>query len=140
VPSVFSNPLGDIRIEDVEAFLGQKEPEGLRVEYKQDFPESKNLAKSVAAMANAEGDFLADRASVAGKITLDNSPLGGTAIQVDLYAGTLTSGKCIYDATGKTFSVTTSMTPAAPGNAFNLVWTYLNVPTNSFTWEFAPSA
>lgn len=58
MPSIFSSPLSDIKLEDVTSFLALKEPEGLRLEYKEMLPENKNLAKSVAAMANAEGGII----------------------------------------------------------------------------------
>ena len=85
-------------------------------------------------------NYLGDKDSVPQKISLDNDPLGGTVFQFDLTTGALVSGKCVYDTTvsAKTFSVLTTMNSlATAGNAFDLAWTYINVPPSALSFEFA---
>jgi hypothetical protein len=57
--TVFTKALSALEYEDLKSFLATQEPEGLRVEYKGEFPpKNEDLAKSIAAMANAEGGIL----------------------------------------------------------------------------------
>src|SRR3989442_666478 len=86
---------------------------------------------------------LADKNGVVGQITIDNDPISGTpAVVAIASSGSDVSGKCVLDTTAsaKTFSVTTAMTSAAKGNAFDLGWQYAQVPPNgAVSWEFQAS-
>ena len=56
--SLFTKALASLTFQDLSEFLAGKEPEGLRVEYKAGFPKHEDLARAVAAMANAEGGII----------------------------------------------------------------------------------
>jgi hypothetical protein len=57
--TIFTKALSALVYEDLKGFLATREPEGLRVEYKSDFPpKNEDLAKSIAAMANSDGGIL----------------------------------------------------------------------------------
>jgi len=85
---------------------------------------------------------IADKDGVLGKITLDHDPIGGTYVQLDVASGVIsTGGVCTIDAglqfPAQSFIVTTAMTSAAKGNAFDMAWQYLNPPNaNAISWSF----
>ena len=50
--SLFTKPITQISFEDIQNFINQKIPEGIKVEYKKEFPVNKKLAKSISSFAN----------------------------------------------------------------------------------------
>ena len=88
--------------------------------------------------ANA-ATYFAAADGTAGKITFDVDPLA-TPVLLNIAGGTFASGTCTIDsnvdASAKTFTVTTGMTSASKGNAFDLAWQYVIVPASSVTWSF----
>jgi len=56
--SLFAKPLGEVGFQDVATLVQSKEPEGLRLDWKSDFPDGKNLAKTVAAFGNVAGGIM----------------------------------------------------------------------------------
>jgi hypothetical protein len=56
--SIFTKPMSALTFEDLTVFLATREPEGLRIEYKASFPKHEDLARAVAAMANADGGII----------------------------------------------------------------------------------
>lgn len=53
---IFSTQINQITFEGVENFCKEKHPEGIELDYKQDFP--KNLSKIIAAFANTRGGVI----------------------------------------------------------------------------------
>ena len=59
--SIFRKKIDDISIDDVEAFISEKHPENIRLEYKSGFSSSdvnQQIAKEVSAFANQQGGVL----------------------------------------------------------------------------------
>ena len=56
--SLFTLEKSKVGFEEIKSFCDQQISEGLRVEYKRDFPKNVDLAKSVCAFANAEGGII----------------------------------------------------------------------------------
>ena len=56
--SLFTLEKSKVDFREVKSFCDQQISEGLRVEYKRDFPKNEDLAKSVCAFANAEGGII----------------------------------------------------------------------------------
>jgi len=88
--------------------------------------------------ANA-ATYLADKDGVVGQLTFDLDPLV-TSVPLIISSGTFAGGLCTIDsnvnAPTKTFSVTTTMTSAAKGSAFDMAWQYVVVPASAVTFEF----
>ena len=53
---IFTADLSKITIDTIRTFCDQKIPEGLRVEYKEDFPQ--DIEKTICALANSEGGII----------------------------------------------------------------------------------
>lgn len=56
--NLFTKPITEIQFEDIENFCKERIPEGIKVEYKSDFPNNKKLAKVVASFANTYGGIV----------------------------------------------------------------------------------
>lgn len=56
--SLFTLEKSKVDFKEVTSFCDQQISEGLRVEYKRDFPKNEDLAKSVCAFANSEGGII----------------------------------------------------------------------------------
>jgi len=56
--SLFTLEKSKVDFKEVKSFCDQQISEGLRVEYKRDFPKNEDLAKSVCAFANTEGGII----------------------------------------------------------------------------------
>lgn len=56
--SLFTLEKSKVDFKEVKSFCDQQISEGLRVEYKRDFPKNEDLAKSVCAFANSEGGII----------------------------------------------------------------------------------
>lgn len=54
--TIFTKEISAIRFDDIEHFIGMKVREGLRLDYKEDFP--KELPKLIAAFANSRGGIV----------------------------------------------------------------------------------
>jgi len=58
VSSIFVLELSKLTIDNIKLFCAQGFSEGLRIEYKRDFPENLKLAETVCAFANTEGGII----------------------------------------------------------------------------------
>lgn len=56
--SLFNIPIQELDIANIISFCDQKIPEGLRVEYKKDFPKNLKLVETICAFANTQGGIL----------------------------------------------------------------------------------
>ena len=56
--SIFVAELTRLDISDIRSFCDQGFPEGLRLEYKRDFPKNLKLAETICAFANTEGGII----------------------------------------------------------------------------------
>ena len=56
--SIFSLEKSKIDFKEVKTFCDQKISEGLRVEYKEDFPINEKLARTICAFANTAGGII----------------------------------------------------------------------------------
>lgn len=56
--SLFTLEKSKVDFKEVKSFCDQQISEGLRVEYKRDFPKNEDVAKSICAFANAEGGII----------------------------------------------------------------------------------
>ncbi len=56
--SLFTLEKSKVDFKEIKSFCDQQISEGLRVEYKRDFPKNEDLAKSVCAFANTEGGII----------------------------------------------------------------------------------
>jgi predicted HTH transcriptional regulator len=54
---ILTRQLNSFTFEDIVAFVGEKIPEGVQLDYKKDFPE-KGLAKIIASFANTRGGVI----------------------------------------------------------------------------------
>jgi hypothetical protein len=56
--SLFTLEKSKVDFKEIKSFCDQQLSEGLRIEYKRDFPKNEDLAKSVCAFANTEGGLI----------------------------------------------------------------------------------
>jgi len=56
--SIFVLELSQLTIQDIKSFCDQRFPEGLRIEYKEDFPKNLKIADTICAFANTQGGII----------------------------------------------------------------------------------
>lgn len=56
--NIFGKKLTDVIVEDVKAFCQKQNKEGINLDYKKDFSNTKKIAKTIAAMANTLGGWI----------------------------------------------------------------------------------
>jgi len=56
--NLFTDPIHKIKFEDIQKFCEESIPEGIKVDYKQDFPNNEKLAKVISSFANTRGGII----------------------------------------------------------------------------------